>query len=807
MAKNKKNNGKNRDLGKAYPRKEIKYNIVAIILFALAVITLLSFTGAKDSFGEKILRGAELLFGNLFFLAPVILFIAGLSFLAKIGKDGESAGGGVAKFYYQPAVLLGTCLFFLSALALVNLVFYPDDFLLAAKNHSGGGYAGLVLAYPFYFFFGAMAAKVVLLALIVISFLFIFNLSLELFFAKAAYTMKAFYNYYRFLSYRDQKTREVESENYADNLPKEPEESFASKAIKKIISIPSFKVKSISRKPPDADSAPAEKSEAVPAAGDIAAGKEKFPESGKIDIEIKRSKKPAKPEEPWAKFPLALLDGGFSQANSGDINANVSIIEKTLANFGIEVEMGKVYIGPTVTQYTLRPAVGVKLSQITALANDLALSLAARSIRIEAPIPGKALVGIEIPNVTAATVRLKNILENFPQKDYFADLNVAMGLDVSGGPFWLDISKAPHLLIAGSTGSGKTISINSLIMSLIYNNPPEALKLILIDPKRVELTLYNGIPHLLTPVIVEVEKAVSALRWAIGEMERRYLLLQDSASRDIDSYNQKILSAKGKSGEPLAASDLWRVESSQVEPTPFIVVVIDELADLMATFPREIEAAIVRLSQMSRAVGIHLVVSTQRPSVDVITGLIKANITARVAFRVASLIDSRTILDHSGAEKLLGRGDMLFLATGASKPKRLQGCFVSEAEVKKVVNWFRDNYGREDKAIKESELKSPAANLFGEKISGGNVDDEMYEEAKDVVIRAQKASASLLQRRLRVGYARAARLLDLLEEEGVIGPADGAKPRQILTGQTQDAGANLVNSEEEEDSKIVEGNI
>ncbi|MBU4000237.1 DNA translocase FtsK [Patescibacteria group bacterium] len=786
MAKNKKNNGKNRDFGRVYLRKEIKYNIIAIIFFTLAVITLLSFIGAKDSFGDKIFRGAGLLFGNLFFLVPVILFIAGLSFLAKISK-----GGGEAKFYYQQAVLFGACLFFLSALALVNLVFYPDNFLSAAKNYSGGGYAGLILAYPLDFFFGAMAAKVVLLALIVVSFLFIFNLSLELFFAKAAYAAKAFYNYYRFLSYRDRKAREVESENYADNLDKEPKDSFVSRAIKKIISIPSFKVKTISGKTPGAAGFSVEaKNETSPIAGDIA-GKEKSFANGKLDIEIKENKRPPKPKEAWVKFPLALLDGGFSQANSGDINANVSIIEKTLANFGIEVEMGKVYIGPTVTQYTLRPAVGVKLSQITALANDLALSLAARSIRIEAPIPGKSLVGIEIPNVTAATVRLKNILENFPKKDYFSDLSVAMGLDVSGGPYWLDISKAPHLLIAGSTGSGKTISINSLIMSLIYNNPPETLKFILIDPKRVELTLYNGIPHLLTPVIVEVEKAVSALKWAIGEMERRYLLLQELASRDIDSYNQKILSAKEES----------------LERMPFIMIVIDELADLMATFPREIEAAIVRLSQMSRAVGIHLVVSTQRPSVDVITGLIKANITSRVAFRVASLIDSRTILDHSGAEKLLGRGDMLFLATGASKPKRLQGCFVSEAEVKKVVNWFKENYDSEAKAIKESELKSPAANLFGEKISGGIIDDEMYEEAKEVVVRAQKASASLLQRRLRVGYARAARLLDLLEEAGIIGPADGAKPRQILAGQPQDAGANLVNSGEEEDSKIVDGNI
>ncbi len=783
-------------------RQELKYNIIAIGLFTVAAITLLSFTGAKDSFSDKIFLWTELLFGNLFFLAPLILFVAGLSFLAKISKEPEKE----AKFYYQPAVLFGVCLFFLSALALVSIIFYPDNFLSAAKNYSGGGYASLVLAYPLNFFFGKMVAKVVLLALIIISLLFIFNLSLELFFAKMAYTIKAFYNYYRFLSYRNRKAREIESENYADNLVKEPNDSLAAKAIKKIISIPSFKIKTIAENKRNVDIQGADAKSENTTAGGADVGKVNLSETAKLDIYgehieptgIGENKRPPKPKRTWTKFPLSLLDGGFSQANSGDINANVSIIEKTLSNFGIEVEMGKVYIGPTVTQYTLRPAVGVKLSQITALQNDLALALAARSIRIEAPIPGKSLVGIEIPNVTAATVRLKNILENFPAKNYFANLSVAMGLDVSGGPFWLDISKAPHLLIAGSTGSGKTISINSLIMSLIYNNPPEALKLILIDPKRVELTLYNGIPHLLTPVIVEVEKAVSALKWAIGEMERRYLLLQDSASRDIDSYNQKILSRRKEGIE---------LETGEVEPMPFIMVVIDELADLMATFPREIEAAIVRLSQMSRAVGIHLVVSTQRPSVDVITGLIKANITARVAFRVASLIDSRTILDHSGAEKLLGRGDMLFLATGTSKPKRLQGCFVSEIEVKKVVNWLRENYGRGAKTIEEDELRSPALSSFEEKTSGGNIDDEMYEEAKDVVIRAQKASASLLQRRLRVGYARAARLLDLLEEEGVIGPADGAKPRQVLTSQPPEAAANSESARDKEPAKIVEGNI
>jgi S-DNA-T family DNA segregation ATPase FtsK/SpoIIIE len=591
--------------------------------------------------------------------------------------------------------------------------------------------------------------------IIVISSLFIFNISLETFLSKIIYNIKAFYNYYSLISQVKKSNKpKVEEAHYKDNIGLGQKEDIAKNIVK-----PSFKIKTLDGK---------EKNDS----GDQKETEEESSAKESYEYSEKLAKKKVKIMTQWNKFPLTLLESDFTSADSGDISGNASIIEKTLSNLGIEVEMGKVFIGPTVSQYTFKPAVGVKLSKITALQNDLALSLAANSIRIEAPIPGKSLVGIEIPNVTSATVRLRNLLEtysSFYKEDYFASLKIAMGLDVSGSPLWVDLGGLPHLLIAGSTGSGKTIFVNNLIMSLIYNNSPEALKLILIDPKRVELTLYNKIPHLLTPVIVENEKAVGVLKWAVGEMERRYITLAEVGSRDIESYNKKMISSKDEDTEPL----------------PYIVVVVDELADLMATFPKEVEAAIVRLAQMSRAVGIHLVISTQRPSVNVITGLIKANITARIAFRVASLIDSRTILDHSGAEKLLGRGDMLYLATGTAKPKRLQGCYASENEVKKVVKWLKEHQDGELQMLDESVIsKAPVSSV---ELSASNNDaggDELYEQAKEMVIRSKKASASLLQRRFRIGYSRAARLLDLLEEQGIIGQADGAKPRAILVAES-----------------------
>jgi len=465
----------------------------------------------------------------------------------------------------------------------------------------------------------------------------------------------------------------------------------------------------------------------------------------------------------WVAPPLNLLHEDQEEAITGDINASASIIKRTLGNFGIDVEMGEVSIGPTVTQFTLRPAVGMKLSKIGALQSDLSLALAAYPIRIEAPIPGKSLVGIEVPNKKVALIGLRNMFDSddYKKSKYF--LPLAMGRDVSGNPVFAGLEKMPHLLIAGATGTGKSVSINTILLSLLYKHSPEVLKLMLIDPKRVELTLYNGIPHLITPVIIDNKKVLGALKWALSEMDKRYDSLSRSASKDIFSYNAKM--------------------SDKDEPImPLIVIVIDELADLMASYGRDVEAAIVRLAQMSRAVGIHLILSTQRPSVEVITGLIKANITSRVALQVASQIDSRTILDMAGAEKLLGKGDMLFLAGDVAKPRRLQGAMVTEKEVKDVVRFLKAQAEELD-VNEEDDLKvdfdSTARMGGGFTHESEGADDDMYNEAKDVVVLAGKASASLLQRRLRVGYARAARLLDLLEENGIIGPGDGAKPREV----------------------------
>ncbi|MBD3282378.1 MAG: DUF87 domain-containing protein, partial [Candidatus Portnoybacteria bacterium] len=463
------------------------------------------------------------------------------------------------------------------------------------------------------------------------------------------------------------------------------------------------------------------------------------------------------------KFPpLDLLQGDKGKPSSGDIKANLNIIQKTLENFNIPVEMGEVNVGPTVTQYTLRPASGIKLSKITALHRDLSLALAAHPIRIEAPIPGRSLVGIEIPNSTATMVRLKDLLKNFDYKKNGGALNIALGRDVAGNPSWTNLAKMPHMLIAGSTGSGKSITIHSIITSLLYQKSPWELKFILIDPKRVELPLYNGIPHLLTPVIVDLSKVINAFKWAIKEMEERYQILSEAGAKDIASYNEQV------------------AKNNPKEMLPYIVIIVDELADIMAAFGKEVEGAIVRLAQMARATGIHLVLSTQRPSVEVITGLIKANITARIALQVASQVDSRTILDMSGAERLLGSGDMLFLAGDVGKPKRIQGVFVSENEVKDIVKFLRKQGG--DVEYEEEITAAPEERRGVEK---GEValDDPLYDDAKDLVIKTGKASASYLQRRFRIGYARAASLLDMLEQQGIVGPSEGSKPREVLVGK------------------------
>lgn len=484
--------------------------------------------------------------------------------------------------------------------------------------------------------------------------------------------------------------------------------------------------------------------------------------------------------------PLSLLEGDRGKANVGDVKGNANIIRRTLGNFGIEVEMDEITIGPTVTRYALKPAQGVKLSRIVGLQNDLSLALAAHPLRIEAPIPGKALVGIEVPNKTKATVGLASLLSD-PLFSSPKPLLAALGRNIAGKPVFYSIAKMPHLLIAGTTGSGKSVTIHAIISSLLYRHGPDDLRFIFVDPKRVELTLYNGIPHLLCPVVTDSKKAIMTLKWAAVEMNRRYDILEGYAVRDIESYHKVLAENKGikpKDGE------------QEMDRMPYIVIIIDELADIMSSYPREMEAGIVRLAQMSRAVGIHLILSTQRPEVNVITGLIKANVPSRIALRVPTQIDSRTILDASGAEKLLGMGDMLAMV-GTSQAERLQSAFITEDEVKKVVKYLKEAH-KED--IREM-IELSATNITGDKVMFGddmdndNDGDALYEDARECVIEAGKASTSYIQRKLKVGYARAARLMDMLEERGIIGPPDGAKPRAVLDRPIKNAASDEIHAD------------
>lgn len=485
----------------------------------------------------------------------------------------------------------------------------------------------------------------------------------------------------------------------------------------------------------------------------------------------------------WKAPSVDLLEKKQSPADAGDVQQNAKIIKDTLEEFGISVDMEGANIGPKVTQYTLRPPSGVKLGRITALETNIALNLAAQSLRMEAPIPGQKAVGIEVPNRKAADVRLHSILTSPEWTRSGEPLEFAIGKDIAGQPTLGELNKMPHLLIAGQTGSGKSVMINTLLTSLLYHNSPSEMKLILVDPKQVEMAPYEDIPHLLTPVITEPEKTISALKWAVNEMQRRYTLLAEHKVRDIQTYNQKIQGGTKK----VAVQDGEEApQESQEGAMPYVVIVIDELADLMMAAARDVEALIVRLAQKARAVGIHLVLATQRPSVDVITGLIKANVPARIAFTVASQIDSRTILDQIGAEKLLGQGDMLLLTPSMSKPKRIQGAWVTDEEVIKITDHLR----MQSPPQYNDEVVSQPVTLNGKggvvmDFDGGG-DDDMYRDAVRVVVDSGKASASLLQRRLRVGYARAARLIEQMEEQGIIGPADGARPRDVLISSLDD---------------------
>jgi len=478
-------------------------------------------------------------------------------------------------------------------------------------------------------------------------------------------------------------------------------------------------------------------------------------------------------DQPWKYPPLSLLSESVGgKADRGDVKSNAAVIEKTLEAFGITAKVVEVNLGPAVTQYALEVAIGTKLSKISALGSDLALALAAPTgqIRIEAPIPGRALVGIELPNRAPEFVSLRRMLESEVMKRNPSKLTVALGLDVGGNPVVADIGRMPHVLIAGATGSGKSVCINAFIASILFRASPAEVKFIMVDPKRVELTAYNGIPHLLTPVIVEPQKVLSALRWSMAEMDRRYKMFAEVGARNIDAYN----------------------EMSGFQALPYIIIVVDELADIMMLAQVEAEDAITRLAQMARATGIHLVLSTQRPSVNVLTGLIKANVPTRVSFAVSSMVDSRVIIDQPGGEKLLGRGDMLYIPPDQAKPTRIQGAFVSDREIHGLIDFLKKQ-GVVPQYTQEV-TTMPGANRGGRGSSfispNGEDRDQLFEESVRIIIQFNNASASFLQRKLSVGYARAARILDELQQAGIVGPAVGAKPREILIRNPEEYFAN-----------------
>lgn len=694
---------------------EVKSHIVkeiwGVCYLALAVLTYLSIKGQLGVVGDYWHKTLQPVFGWGTLLIPAVFL--GVAIGLFLMKD----------IRFGLARITGVLLFLVSILGTIHLSVPFNEALTKAQAGEFGGYTGFVSSFVFSFVLGNTGSYVVFFALFLISILLMFEVSLM--------DIISLINSIQFFKKRVMRKKETSEEEELNIVKPEIREEEPTMVLREV--------------PKDSE--------------DIL--EEEVGEDTALTSDSKYE---------WQAPPLDLLESGSVEIHSNDalLRKNAEKIKEKLRQFGIEVTMQDVHVGPTVMQYTLQPHAGVKLSKITGLKNDLALALAAKSIRIEAPIPGKSLVGIEIPNSVRTDVRLRDLLESPEYSKIKSKLKLILGRDVSGKPFFADLTKMPHLLIAGATGSGKSICLNNFLITLIYQNSPEELKFIMIDPKRVELNNYNSIPYLLSPVINDPEKAAIALRWAVAEVNRRYRLCVDAGHRNIDEYNE----------DPKISDKM-----------PKIVIVIDELADMMMTAGREVEASVCRLAQMARAVGIHLVVATQRPSVDVITGLIKANIPARVAFTVASSIDSRTILDSIGAEDLLGRGDMLYLPQDDSRMWRIQGVNISSREIEKVTNWLKLKmepiYHEEvtsEEVVSQKIQGIPNSKLQNQMSFSGS-DDSLYDEALKLVVETGKASASLLQRRLKVGYARAARLLDEMEENKIVGPSRGAKPREILRKQ------------------------
>ncbi len=716
-------------------RKKLKEgttrSVIAVAFIVLAIVLSLSAFHKSGPGGEYLYSGVTYLVGVGYFLLPLLLVAAAISFFRTTFAEMSLFQMG------------GIVLFFIAGLGMIELV-----------AHGQGGELGKMIAFPFISTIDLYASFVIFFGLLIASFLIAFDTEFHLGIFRRLKTL----------------------------LQKKPAPEGATPVGAETLSVTSF----MSDTPGEEDLSDEED--------------ELFDEDEEGDVED--APRPAPLPVPttaeeherglpnisqdYTPPPLSLLERDRGKPAVGDTKANANIIKRTLLNFGINVEMDEITVGPTVTRYALKPAEGVRLSKIVSLQSNLELALAAAPLRIEAPIPGKSLVGIEVPNSAKATLGLSSLLSAAEFTDNPKPLLITLGRDITGTPIYADMSKMPHAIVAGATGSGKSVTIHSIITSLLYHNGPESLRFIMVDPKRVELTLYKGIPHLITPVITDAKKAILALKWAINEMTRRYDIFEELRVQNINIYHNDILAPAVKEHERKKAKDADTV-SDLPEQMPHIVVIIDELADIMQMYPRELEAAIVRLAQMSRATGIHLLLATQRPEVKVITGLIKANVPTRIALKVNSNIDSRTILDGPGAEKLLGAGDMLYLASDVAKPRRVQAPFISGDEVKKIVQFLNkhNDYMLGD-LIDFSGAEGNGGGSEGGFGDDGD-DDTLYEDARMAVIKAGKASTSLLQRRLRIGYSRAARLMDILEERGVIGPSEGAnRPRDVLIKDTDD---------------------
>ncbi|QQS15470.1 MAG: DNA translocase FtsK [Candidatus Moraniibacteriota bacterium] len=787
---------------------DVKRSIVAILLFTAGILFALGFFKSAGMLGLFFDRMAGLGLGWGKWVFPFLLFLAGVFLFRRR----TSSWSDVVK-------LGGLTVAFLSFLGLLHS-FQSGDLEQLALEGRGGGYIGFWLAMLFEKLAGTVGGTILFVAIFLVGTIAAFNFSLLQFSDSFGEWAK------RRDANRPDFEKDGEGTVAESGSPDEPISEIqvgteAPATVDPVViekeKLEQENIKHIHFPQEENEKQSGTASADMRKGSDLASVPAYFlsGERKPFSVEPRRS---SRKRTFWQLPTPDLLDASSEEGFGGDTESRAEIIRQTLENFGIPVVHHATMVGPTVTQYMFSPAGGVKLSRITTLSDNLALAMEAPSIRIQAPIPGKALIGIEVPNQVQAVVRLRNILESSAFLKRNSPLTVALGKDVHGDYAVADIGKMPHLLVAGTTRSGKSVFINAILLSLLYQNAPDDLRLILIDPKRVELSLYNGIPHLITDVIVEPKKVVNALRSMVGEMDRRYKLLEQVGSRDIESYH--VRSARGEKRTVSLPGGGQREED--LPKLPYIIIVIDEMADLMMSHGREVEGVIVRLAQMARAVGIHLILATQRPSVEVITGLIKANIVTRIAFQVATQIDSRTILDQGGAEKLIGQGDMLFTTAGYPQPRRIQGPFVSEDEVHNVVEFIRDQKraaGFEESIdgeistgspIREREFAlpplprsngdleaapvgpDPESPAHPERFSDSivfSLDDEenleedqdpRYEEARRVVLEFRQASTSFLQRRMGLGYSRAAKIIDCLEKNRVIGPKDGSKPREII---------------------------